>query len=93
MKLRRCGERLHYRRPSQAMSRACSKTPYPNLCVKSLLNFPGRALYFAYEISSIGMNPHARYCFSPSLLNRNNQNLYQLCRKLYTMCRNLYQFV
>lgn len=30
-----------HRKPSRAISRTCSKTLYPSLCVDSLLNFPG----------------------------------------------------
>ncbi|KAL3653628.1 putative pectinesterase/pectinesterase inhibitor 34 [Castilleja foliolosa] len=37
----RGGAQLHSRRPSQAISRACGRTRYPNLCIDSLLDFPG----------------------------------------------------
>ncbi|XP_075513297.1 putative pectinesterase/pectinesterase inhibitor 61 [Primulina tabacum] len=33
--------KLHRRRPSQAISRTCSKTLYPSLCLDSLIDFPG----------------------------------------------------
>ncbi|KAL8537932.1 hypothetical protein ACS0TY_000032 [Phlomoides rotata] len=49
-------ERLHYRRPSQAMSRACSKTRYPNLCVKSLLDFPGSSAASDKDLVHISVN-------------------------------------
>ncbi|XP_057774220.1 probable pectinesterase/pectinesterase inhibitor 61 [Salvia miltiorrhiza] len=40
--IRHKGEsKVQNRRPSQAMSRACSRTLYPSLCLNSLLDFPG----------------------------------------------------
>ncbi|KAK4436221.1 putative pectinesterase/pectinesterase inhibitor 34 [Sesamum alatum] len=50
------GSRLHNRRPSQAMSRACSRTLYPNLCVNSLLDFPGAITASDKELVHISVN-------------------------------------
>lgn len=50
------GERLHYHRPSQAMSRACSKTRYPNLCVNSLIDFPGATAASGKDLVHISVN-------------------------------------
>uniref|UniRef100_A0A1D1ZDH9 Pectinesterase n=1 Tax=Anthurium amnicola TaxID=1678845 RepID=A0A1D1ZDH9_9ARAE len=37
----RSGAAPGHRRPTQAISRACGQTRYPNLCVRSLVGFPG----------------------------------------------------
>ncbi|KAL9163133.1 hypothetical protein ABFS82_06G021400 [Erythranthe guttata] len=50
------GERLLHRRPSQAMSRACSRTRYPTLCVNSLLDFPGAAAASDKDLVHISVN-------------------------------------
>ncbi|KAL3652438.1 putative pectinesterase/pectinesterase inhibitor 61 [Castilleja foliolosa] len=52
----RGGGGLHNRRPSQAMSRACSRTRYPALCVDSLLEFPGAAAASEKELVHISVN-------------------------------------
>ncbi|KAK6155584.1 hypothetical protein DH2020_009832 [Rehmannia glutinosa] len=48
--------RLHSRRPSQAMSRACSRTRYPTLCVSSLLDFPGAVAASDKDLVHISVN-------------------------------------
>ncbi|KAK4403672.1 putative pectinesterase/pectinesterase inhibitor 34 [Sesamum angolense] len=50
------GARLHNRRPSQAMSRACSRTLYPSLCLNSLLDFPGAITASDQELVHISVN-------------------------------------
>ncbi|KAI3458010.1 hypothetical protein Pfo_014673 [Paulownia fortunei] len=50
------GARLHNRRPSQAMSRACSRTRYPTLCVNSLLDFPGALTASDKDLVHISVN-------------------------------------
>lgn len=50
------GVRLHSRRSSQAMSRACSQTRYPSLCVNSLLDFPGAAAASDKDLVHISVN-------------------------------------
>ncbi|KAL0452414.1 UNVERIFIED_CONTAM: putative pectinesterase/pectinesterase inhibitor 34 [Sesamum latifolium] len=50
------GARLHNRRPSQAMSRACSRTLYPSLCLNSLLDFPGAITASDEELVHISVN-------------------------------------
>ncbi|KAF7830710.1 putative pectinesterase/pectinesterase inhibitor 61 [Senna tora] len=43
-------------RPSQAISRACSKTQYPTLCVNSLLQFPGSTTASEQDMVHISFN-------------------------------------
>ncbi|XP_051138365.1 probable pectinesterase/pectinesterase inhibitor 34 [Andrographis paniculata] len=50
------GVRLHSRRPSQAMARACGRTRFPNLCVESLLDFPGAAAASERDLVHISVN-------------------------------------
>lgn len=47
---------LHGRRPSQAISRACSKARYPTLCVNSLLDIPGAAAASGKDLVHISVN-------------------------------------
>lgn len=49
-------DRLQSRRPSQAMSRTCSRTLYPKLCVNSLLDFPGALTASDKELVHISVN-------------------------------------
>ncbi|KAK6117729.1 hypothetical protein DH2020_048518 [Rehmannia glutinosa] len=50
------GASLHNRRPSQAMSRACSRTRFPTLCVNSLLDFPGALTASDKDLVHISVN-------------------------------------
>lgn len=43
-------------KPTQAISRTCSKTLYPNLCVSSLLNFPGSLTASEQDLVHISFN-------------------------------------
>ncbi|CAN1170554.1 Probable pectinesterase/pectinesterase inhibitor 34 [Linum perenne] len=45
-----------YRRPSQAISRACTKTRYPDLCVNSLTEFPGSQTADEKDLVHISFN-------------------------------------
>ncbi|GFP81107.1 probable pectinesterase/pectinesterase inhibitor 61 [Phtheirospermum japonicum] len=54
------GAQLHSRRPSQAISRACGRTRYPNLCVDSLLDFPGAAGASEKDLVHISVNATLR---------------------------------
>ncbi|KAL1532029.1 putative pectinesterase/pectinesterase inhibitor 34 [Salvia divinorum] len=47
---------LHARRPSRAVSQACGSTRYPNLCVRSLLDFPGAATASGKDLVHISVN-------------------------------------
>lgn len=47
---------LAHRKPTQAISRACSKTLYPTLCVDSLLDFPGSQSASEPDLVHISMN-------------------------------------
>ncbi|KAK4480494.1 hypothetical protein RD792_013569 [Penstemon davidsonii] len=47
---------LQHRRPSQAISRACSNTRYPTLCVNTLVDFPGAITASEEEIVHISVN-------------------------------------
>ncbi|KAK2988635.1 hypothetical protein RJ640_002104 [Escallonia rubra] len=45
-----------HRKPTQAMSRACSKTRYPSLCLDSLLDFPGALTASDSDLVHISVN-------------------------------------
>lgn len=47
---------LIHRKPTQAISRTCSKTLYPSLCVDSLLNFPGSLTASESDLVHISFN-------------------------------------
>ena len=44
------------RKPTQAISHACSRTRFPALCVDSLLNFPGSLTAGEHDLVHISMN-------------------------------------
>ncbi|XP_042053201.1 probable pectinesterase/pectinesterase inhibitor 61 [Salvia splendens] len=48
--------KLQNRRPSQAMSRACSRTLYPSLCLNSLIDFPGALAADDKDLVHISLN-------------------------------------
>ncbi|KAL8050764.1 hypothetical protein ABFX02_06G101700 [Erythranthe guttata] len=50
------GGGMNDRRPSKAMSRACSRTRYPTLCVNSLLDFPGALAASDKDLVHISVN-------------------------------------
>ncbi|KAK3000293.1 hypothetical protein RJ639_020993 [Escallonia herrerae] len=45
-----------HRKPTQAMSRACSKTRYPSLCLDTLLDFPGALTASDSDLVHISVN-------------------------------------
>ncbi|KAK3005708.1 hypothetical protein RJ639_017296 [Escallonia herrerae] len=45
-----------HRKPTRAMSRACSKTRYPSLCLDSLLDFPGALTASDSDLVHISVN-------------------------------------
>lgn len=49
-------EAQSHRKPSQAMSRTCSRTRYPTLCVNSLLDFPGSTTATDIDLVHISVN-------------------------------------
>ncbi|KAI8030978.1 putative pectinesterase/pectinesterase inhibitor 61 [Camellia lanceoleosa] len=50
------GATVHSRKPSLAISRTCSKTRYPDLCVNSLLDFPGAVSASERDLVHISVN-------------------------------------
>lgn len=53
---------MAHRKPTQAISRACSKTRYPTLCVDSLLDFPGSQNASEPDLVHISVNlTHRRF--------------------------------
>lgn len=56
LRARASDESRAHRMPSQAMSRACSKTRYPTLCVNTLLDFPGSKTASAADLVHISVN-------------------------------------
>lgn len=55
LKTRAVGPTIGHK-PTQAISRTCSKTLYPNLCVSSLLNFPGSLTASEQDLVHISFN-------------------------------------
>ncbi|KAK9145469.1 hypothetical protein Sjap_005372 [Stephania japonica] len=49
-------EPLSQRKPSQAISKACKKTRYPDLCVNSLVDFPGALAAGERDLVHISFN-------------------------------------
>ncbi|KAJ6340635.1 hypothetical protein OIU77_008406 [Salix suchowensis] len=47
---------LTHRKPTQAISKTCSKTRFPSLCVSSLLNFPGSTRASESDLVHISFN-------------------------------------
>ncbi|KAK7384928.1 hypothetical protein VNO78_30631 [Psophocarpus tetragonolobus] len=48
-------------KPTQAISRTCSKTLFPSLCIKSLLDFPGSTTASEQELVHISFNMTLRH--------------------------------
>ncbi|KAK8692754.1 hypothetical protein V6N13_070361 [Hibiscus sabdariffa] len=55
-----------YRKPTQAISKTCGKTRFPNLCVNSLLQFPGSVTASEQDLVHISFNMTLRH-FSQAL--------------------------
>ncbi|KAL2226959.1 probable pectinesterase/pectinesterase inhibitor 34 [Sesamum indicum] len=85
------GPRLHNRRPSQAMSKACSRTRYPTLCVNSLLDFPGALTASDKDLVHISVNmtlqKFGRALYSASEIS--NLNMDPRVRSAYEDCLEL----
>ncbi|KAK4485352.1 hypothetical protein RD792_007991 [Penstemon davidsonii] len=83
--------RLQHRKPSQAMSRACSRTRYPSLCLNSLLDFPGAAAASDKDLVHITVNMTLRK-FGRALYyasDISNVNMDPLVRSAYEDCIEL----
>ncbi|AES58772.1 putative pectinesterase [Medicago truncatula] len=52
---------LLHSKPTQAISRTCSKTRYPSLCINSLLDFPGSTSASEQELVHISFNMTHRH--------------------------------
>ncbi|KAL0321549.1 UNVERIFIED_CONTAM: putative pectinesterase/pectinesterase inhibitor 34 [Sesamum calycinum] len=85
--------RLHNRRPSQALSKACSRTRYPTLCVNSLLDFPGALTASDKDLVHISVNmtlqKFGRALYSASEIS--NLNMDPRVRSAYEDCLELLQ--
>ncbi|KAG8381143.1 hypothetical protein BUALT_Bualt06G0091800 [Buddleja alternifolia] len=83
--------RLQSRHPSQAMSRACSRTRYPTLCVNSLLDFPGAVTASDKDLVHISVNmtlqKFGRALYIASEIN--NLNMDPHVRSAYEDCLEL----
>lgn len=80
-----------HQKPSQAMSRACSKTRYPDLCVNSLLDFPGSVTASSTDLVHISMNMTLQH-FGRALYTSteiNNLQMDSLTRSAYQDCLEL----
>lgn len=84
-------EMSHHQKPSQAMSRACSKTRYPDLCVNSLLDFPGSVTASTSDLVHISVNMTLQH-FGRALYTSteiNNLQMDSLTRAAYDDCLEL----
>uniref|UniRef100_A0A162A9L4 Pectinesterase n=1 Tax=Daucus carota subsp. sativus TaxID=79200 RepID=A0A162A9L4_DAUCS len=80
-----------HQKPSQAMSRACSKTRYPDLCVNSLLDFPGSVTASTTDLVHISVNMTLQH-FGRALFTSteiNNLQMDKLTRAAYDDCLEL----
>ncbi|PON72075.1 Pectinesterase inhibitor domain containing protein [Parasponia andersonii] len=79
------------RKPTQAISRACSKTRYPNLCVNSLLDFPGALSASEEDLVHISFNMTLQH-LSKALYSTSGMSYLQmdpLTRSAYDDCLEL----
>ncbi|KAK1361160.1 Pectinesterase [Heracleum sosnowskyi] len=84
-------EQVSHQKPSQAMSRACSKTRYPDLCVNSLLDFPGSVTASTSDLVHISVNMTLQH-FGRALFTSteiNNLRMDSLTRAAYDDCLEL----
>lgn len=78
-------------KPTEAISRTCSKTQYPNLCVNSLLEFPGSTTATEQELVHISFNMTLHH-LSKALFSSNGISYVQmdsLERSAYEDCLEL----
>ncbi|OMO91266.1 Pectinesterase, catalytic [Corchorus capsularis] len=79
------------RKPTQAISKACSKTRFPNLCVNSLLDFPGSLTANEQDLVHISFNMTLQH-FSKALYTSNSISYVQMdprVRSAYDDCLEL----
>lgn len=80
-----------HRKPTRAISKTCSKTRYPNLCVDSLLQFPGSLTATEQDLVHISFNMTLQH-FSKALYSTTSFSYLQmdpLLRSAYDDCLEL----
>ncbi|KAA8533601.1 hypothetical protein F0562_030965 [Nyssa sinensis] len=79
------------RKPTQAISRTCSRTQYPSICINSLLDFPGALSADEHDLVHISVNMTlqrlGRALYVSSEIN--NLNMDTLGRSAYEDCLEL----
>lgn len=78
-------------KPSRAMARTCSKTLYPSLCLRSLLDFPGSTAASEAELVHISVNVTLRKASAAvnTINDVNNLEMDTLVRSAYEDCLEL----
>ncbi|XWS37984.1 hypothetical protein CRYUN_Cryun19dG0091400 [Craigia yunnanensis] len=79
------------RKPTQAISKTCSKTRFPDLCVNSLLEFPGSLIASEQDLVHISFNMTLQH-FSKALYSTTSFSYLQmdsLVRSAYDDCIEL----
>ena len=79
------------RKPTQAISKTCSKTRFPNLCVNSLLEFPGSLTASEQDLVHISFNMTLQH-FSKALYSTTSFSYVQMdprVRSAYDDCLEL----
>ncbi|KAJ0101386.1 hypothetical protein Patl1_05149 [Pistacia atlantica] len=79
------------RKPTQAISRTCSKTLYPTICVNSLLNFPGSLTASEQDLVHISFNMTLQH-FSKALYDTSGISYLQMdthARSAFDACLEL----
>ncbi|XWS50360.1 hypothetical protein CRYUN_Cryun12cG0081300 [Craigia yunnanensis] len=79
------------RKPTQAISKTCSKTRFPNLCVNSLLEFPGSLTASEQDLIHISFNMTLQH-FSKALYSTSSFSYVQMeprVRSAYDDCLEL----
>ncbi|MFQ6638060.1 hypothetical protein Gotur_013932 [Gossypium turneri] len=79
------------RKPTQAISKTCSRTRFPNLCVNSLLEFPGSLTANEQDLVHISFNMTLQH-FSKALFMANSISFVQMdprVRSAYDDCLEL----
>ncbi|MBA0593607.1 hypothetical protein Gorai_010542, partial [Gossypium raimondii] len=79
------------RKPTQAISKTCSRTRFPNLCVNSLLEFPGSLTANEQDLVHISFNMTLQH-FSKALYLANSISFVQMdprVRSAYDDCLEL----
>ncbi|VFQ58258.1 unnamed protein product [Cuscuta campestris] len=78
-------------KPSRAMSRTCSKTLYPSLCLRSFLDFPGSTAASEAELVHISVNVSLRQAAAAvnAINDVNNLEMDTLVRSAYADCLEL----